>query len=181
MNTKVIAIAALGTAGLLASVQALAHHSFAAEFDADKKLAMTGVVTKVEWTNPHVYFFIEVDADGGKFEEWAFEMGSPNGLMRRGWTRDTLEVGTEVIISGTRPRRQQQRQRADRDPGRKLPALVRRHQPARFRRRRQRQVRRLQAIIPALQHNKKRPPGLFFYARNSQIKGVGDVCSPARC
>ena len=68
MNTKVIAIAALGTAGLLASVQALAHHSFAAEFDADKKLAMTGVVTKVEWTNPHVYFFIEVDADGGKFE-----------------------------------------------------------------------------------------------------------------
>jgi len=104
MNTKVIAIAALGTAGLLASVQALAHHSFAAEFDDDKKLAMTGVVTKVEWTNPHVYFFIEVDADGGKFEEWAFEMGSPNGLMRRGWTRDTLEVGTEVIISGTQAR-----------------------------------------------------------------------------
>ena len=104
MNTKVIAIAALGTAGLLASVQSLAHHSFAAEFDADKKLAMTGVVTKVEWTNPHVYFFIEVDADGGKFEEWAFEMGSPNGLMRRGWTRDTLEVGTEVIISGTQAR-----------------------------------------------------------------------------
>jgi hypothetical protein len=104
MNTKVIAIAALGTAGLLASVQALAHHSFAAEFDADKKLAMTGVVTKVEWTNPHVYFFIEVDADGGKFEEWAFEMGSPNGLMRRGWTRDTLEVGTEVIINGTQAR-----------------------------------------------------------------------------
>jgi len=104
MNTKVIAIAALGTAGLLASVQVLAHHSFAAEFDADKKLAMTGVVTKVEWTNPHVYFFIEVDADGGKFEEWAFEMGSPNGLMRRGWTRDTLEVGTEVIINGTQAR-----------------------------------------------------------------------------
>ena len=104
MNTKVIAIAALGTAGLLVSVQVLAHHSFAAEFDADKKLAMTGVVTKVEWTNPHVYFFIEVDADGGKFEEWAFEMGSPNGLMRRGWTRDTLEVGTEVIISGTQAR-----------------------------------------------------------------------------
>jgi hypothetical protein len=104
MNTKVIAIAALGTAGLLVSVQVLAHHSFAAEFDADKKLAMTGVVTKVEWTNPHVYFFIEVDADGGKFEEWAFEMGSPNGLMRRGWTRDTLEVGTEVIINGTQAR-----------------------------------------------------------------------------
>lgn len=103
MNTKIIAIAALGTAGMLASVQALAHHSFAAEFDADKKLEMTGVVTKVEWTNPHTYFFIEVEGKNGH-EEWAFEMGSPNGLMRRGWTKDTLEIGTEVLVTGTQAR-----------------------------------------------------------------------------
>jgi hypothetical protein len=104
MNSKIIAIAALGTAGLLASVQVLAHHSFAAEFDADKKLQMAGVVTKVEWTNPHTYFFIEVEGEKGAVEEWAFEMGSPNGLMRRGWTKDTLAIGTEVIISGTQAR-----------------------------------------------------------------------------
>ena len=104
MKSKIIAIAALATAGLLGSVQALAHHSFAAEFDADKKLEMTGVVTKVEWTNPHTYFFIEVENADGSHAEWAFEMGSPNGLMRRGWTRDTLAIGTEVIVTGTQAR-----------------------------------------------------------------------------
>lgn len=99
MKLKLFAAAAL-TTGLLASTQALAHHSFAAEFDADKPTLKRGVVTKVEWTNPHTYFYIEVDGDKGA-EQWAFEMGSPNGLMRRGWTRDTLEIGTEVIVKGT--------------------------------------------------------------------------------
>lgn len=102
MNTKVIAVAALAT-GVLASAQALAHHSFAAEFDGDKMLDMKGVVTKVEWTNPHTYFYIEVE-NAGKHEEWAFEMGSPNGLMRRGWTKDTLAIGTEVIVKGSQAR-----------------------------------------------------------------------------
>ena len=97
MNTKVIAIAALGTAGLLVSVQVLAHHSFAAEFDADKKLAMTGVVTKVEWTNPHVYFFIEVDADGGKFEEWAFENCKENAQLNA--CDFNILLGNETVVT----------------------------------------------------------------------------------
>lgn len=95
-------ISVLGSA-LLAG-QALAHHSFAAEFDADQPIQLRGVVVKVDWTNPHTYFYIEVENDDGDYEEWALEMGSPNGLMRRGWTRNTLEIGTEVMVRGTRAR-----------------------------------------------------------------------------
>jgi len=103
---RVGALAALATivGALGASVQALAHHSFAAEFDGSKPIELRGIVTKVEWTNPHTYFYIEVETDSGDYEEWALEMGSPNGLMRRGWTRDTLEIGTDVLIRGTRAR-----------------------------------------------------------------------------
>ena len=85
---------------LVLSVQAYAHHSFSAEFDADKKVSEHGVVTKVDWTNPHTYIFMEVAGAKG-VENWAFDMGSPNGLMRRGWTKDTLGVGTEIIIEGS--------------------------------------------------------------------------------
>lgn len=104
--TKLTTVAAVATlAGALgASMQALAHHSFAAEFDGDKPIELRGVVTKVEWTNPHTYFFIEVENAEGGYDEWALEMGSPNGLMRRGWTRDTLEIGTDVLVRGTRAR-----------------------------------------------------------------------------
>ena len=103
MKTKLLALAAfvLGTA---TSAQVLAHHSFAAEFDGNAKIDLHGVVTKVDWTNPHTYIYIEVENDAGEIEEWGLEMGSPNGLMRRGWTRNTLEIGTEVIIQGTRAR-----------------------------------------------------------------------------
>jgi hypothetical protein len=102
MKTKLLALIALSS-GLLLSAQSFAHHSFSAEFDAEKKLEKRGIVTKVEWTNPHTYFFVEVEGDKG-VEEWAFEMGSPNGLMRRGWTQNTLAIGTEVIIKGTQAR-----------------------------------------------------------------------------
>lgn len=97
---------ALSTAilGVTLSAQALAHHSFAAEFDANQPIELSGIVTKVEWTNPHTYFYIEVETDAGDYEEWALEMGSPNGLMRRGWTRDTMQVGDEVMVKGTRAR-----------------------------------------------------------------------------
>lgn len=104
--SKLSTLAAVATlAGAMGvSVQALAHHSFAAEFDGSKPIELRGVVTKVEWTNPHTYFYIEVENDAGEYEEWALEMGSPNGLMRRGWTRDTLEIGTDVMVRGTRAR-----------------------------------------------------------------------------
>ena len=103
MKTKLLALAAF-VLGAAASAQVLAHHSFAAEFDSNAKIDLHGVVTKVDWTNPHTYIYIEVENDAGEIEEWGLEMGSPNGLMRRGWTRNTLEVGTDVIIQGTRAR-----------------------------------------------------------------------------
>ena len=81
--------------------EALAHHSFAAEFDADKPFKLTGVVTKVEWQNPHTFFYLDVtDAATGKVTNWALEMGSPNGLMNQGWTRNTLKVGDVVTVDG---------------------------------------------------------------------------------
>ena len=103
MKTKLFALATF-VMGAFASAQVLAHHSFAAEFDGNVPVQIHGVVTKVEWTNPHTYFYVEVEGENGAFEEWAMEMGSPNGLMRRGWTRNTLEVGSEVMVKGSRAR-----------------------------------------------------------------------------
>jgi hypothetical protein len=101
MRTKLtVVIAALGL--LVAAVPVIAHHSFAAEFDANKPIKVTGTVTKVEWKNPHVYFYIDVKEDDGKVTNWGMEMGSPNGLMRRGWTRDTLAIGDVVTVRGSR-------------------------------------------------------------------------------
>jgi hypothetical protein len=98
----VVAVASLATLG--ASVPALAHHSFAAEFDADSPIDLTGTVTKVEWMNPHTFFYIDVQNDQGEYENWALELGSPNGLMRRGWTRNTLKLGDVVNVTGARAR-----------------------------------------------------------------------------
>ena len=86
---------------LLSAVTAAAHHSFAAEFDAAKPFKMTGVVTKVEWQNPHTFFYIDVTDAGGKVTNWAMELGSPNGLMRNGWTRNTLKIGDAVNVEGS--------------------------------------------------------------------------------
>jgi len=92
-----------GFAILLAGARPLlGHHSFAAEFDADKPFKMTGVVTKVEWQNPHTFFYIDVtDQATSKVTNWAMEMGSPNGLMRAGWTRNTMKVGDVVAVEGS--------------------------------------------------------------------------------
>ncbi len=85
----------------LAAVPALAHHSFAAEYDAAKPITLTGTVTKVEWMNPHARFYIDVKDDSGKVTNWELELGSPNGLMRRGWTRNSMKPGDTVTVQGS--------------------------------------------------------------------------------
>jgi hypothetical protein len=87
---------------VLASGSLLAHHSFSAEFDGTKRIELTGIVTKVEWTNPHVWFYINVtDPETGEVTNWGAEMGPPHGLQRSGWRRDTLKIGDEVSLEGS--------------------------------------------------------------------------------
>jgi hypothetical protein len=99
MKTTVIAAAFVL---LLASVPVLAHHSFAAEFDANKPVKLTGAVTKIEWQNPHAWFYMDVKGDDGKVTNWGFELGSPNGLMRSGWSRNSLKPGEMVTVEASR-------------------------------------------------------------------------------
>ena len=78
---------------------ALAHHAFVAEFDANKRVKFSGTVTKLEWTNPHAWLYVDVKDDSGKVANWSFEMGSPNVLIRQGWRRTALKEGDQVILS----------------------------------------------------------------------------------
>jgi hypothetical protein len=92
---------ALLVIGLAASGAALAHHSFAAQYDNKKPVNMTGVVTKVEWTNPHVYIYVDVtDPKTKKVTNWGFEMGPPHMLQRAGWKKNSLKYGEEVVVDG---------------------------------------------------------------------------------
>lgn len=101
MNKRITAL--LAAIGATAGAQSAgAHHSFAAEFDANSPIDLTGTVTKVAWANPHTFFYIDVTNDKGEVENWALEMGSPNGLMRRGWTRDSMKIGEVVTVTGSR-------------------------------------------------------------------------------
>ena len=92
----------VGVLLLTGAATVFAHHSFAAEFDASKPMKLTGLVTKVEWQNPHTFFYIDVtDTATRKVTNWAIELGSPNGLMRQGWTRNTLKIGDIVSVEGS--------------------------------------------------------------------------------
>ena len=103
MKTILGAALPLLTASLLAaSMPAQAHHSFPAQYDADKPITMTGTITKVEWTNPHIFIYIDVpDEETGGVVNWALEMGGPNALLRLGWKRDSLKVDDEITVEGS--------------------------------------------------------------------------------
>ena len=97
-----VGVGVVGGLLLTGATAVFAHHSFAAEFDAAKPMKLTGLVTKVEWQNPHTFFYIDVtDAATRKVTNWAIELGSPNGLMRQGWTRNTLKIGDIVSVEGS--------------------------------------------------------------------------------
>ena len=101
MNARILAAAA-AIALVVAARPIVAHHSFSAEFDANKPFKFTGTVTKVEWMNPHTFFYIDVvDEKTKEKANWGMEMGSPNILMRNGWTRNTMKVGDVVNVEGS--------------------------------------------------------------------------------
>jgi Family of unknown function (DUF6152) len=104
MSDRSAWVLGLLSALLLASAPAAAHHSFAAVFDAGTPVTLTGTVARIEWMNPHTWIYLDVKKDDGSVEQWAFEMGSPNRLMRYGWNQDSLPSGATVTIAGSRAR-----------------------------------------------------------------------------
>ena len=103
MTSRLLPMALVALGGLIAVWVApvTAHHSFAAEFDANKPITLKGVVTQIDWTNPHVWFYINVKDEDGKTVRWAWEMGAPHQLQQRGWLRETMKVGDVVTVAGS--------------------------------------------------------------------------------
>ena len=101
MRKGFVALLALVLGVMASAGPAIAHHSFAAEFDSNKQISLKGHVTKVEWTNPHVWFYLNVKKADGAVENWGFEMGPPHGLQSRGWTRTTMKLGDEIEVNGS--------------------------------------------------------------------------------
>lgn len=103
MKTKLWGLVA-AFAIVAVAVPAFAHHSFAADYDADKPVKVTGVVTKVEWTNPHAHYYIDVVDERGNITNWNFELATINVLARNGWTSKSLKVGDQVTVEGFKGR-----------------------------------------------------------------------------
>jgi hypothetical protein len=93
-----LVVAALSLGLLVLGVRLVAHHSFSAEYDSNKPITLKGAVTKVEWTNPHAWIYLNVRDESGKLTEWSAELGSPNLLTRAGWTSKSLKVGDQITI-----------------------------------------------------------------------------------
>ena len=104
MNFKCLFAGAAGLGLAMASTLALSHHSFRAEFDSNQPVEVTGTVTKVEWTNPHARFYVDVEQENGEVVNWDFELASPNSLFRRGWSRHSLNPGDVVTVKAVRAR-----------------------------------------------------------------------------
>src|SRR3954468_24677468 len=92
----------LGVGLVTAGGSVRAHHAFTAEFDANQPIVLKGVVSKAEWVNPHSWVYIDVKDDAGKTTTWAIECGAPNALLRRGWNKNSLPIGSEIVVDGYR-------------------------------------------------------------------------------
>jgi hypothetical protein len=97
-----MSLAAMSLAGAIYSATALAHHSFAAEFDRHKPVILKGTITKVEWQNPHTRLYLSVPNELGMISNWELELSSPNSLLRAGWTRHSVQVGDKITVNGFR-------------------------------------------------------------------------------
>ena len=104
MRSHALRLLVLGFGLLVAATPAAAHHSFAAEFDAAQPVTVKGNVTRIAWTNPHVWIYLNVEDETGKLVNWGFEMGAPHQVRNRGWDRNTLKAGDELIVEGSRAR-----------------------------------------------------------------------------
>ena len=97
---RVVVSVVLITAALMAERSVTAHHSFAAQYDRNKPITLAGAVMRIEWMNPHIYFYMDVKDTGGKTTQWAIEGGAPNTLYRAGWRKDSVKIGEVVTVQG---------------------------------------------------------------------------------